>query len=77
MLGLYILAFFIGIIVIVYWAKANDAVPPDGKTKGILRMPWKEESGQDSPSRASAKTAVAARETPANTDVTSSRPNRD
>jgi hypothetical protein len=76
MLGLYILAFFVAIIVVVYWAKANDAVPLGGKTKGILRMPWKGEVGQDLPNRTSAKTAAAAQKPLGSAETTTSRPNR-
>jgi hypothetical protein len=76
MLGLYILGFFVAIIVVVYWARANDAVPLGGKTKGILRMPWKEEIEQDLPSRTSAKKAEAAQETLGSKEATTSRPNR-
>jgi hypothetical protein len=42
MQGLFLLAFFVAIIVIVYWAWANDSVPIGGRTKGFLRMPFTE-----------------------------------
>ena len=38
-------------IVIAYWAKINDAVPPDGKTKGLLRMTFTNVVKKASPDR--------------------------
>jgi hypothetical protein len=47
MLGLYILGFFIAIIIVVYWTKANDTVPLGGRTKGLLRMKFEEPRNGD------------------------------
>jgi hypothetical protein len=38
MSSFYLLFFFIGIIVVVYWTRQNDGIPSGGKTKGVLRM---------------------------------------
>jgi hypothetical protein len=47
MASFYLLFFFIGIIVVVYWTRQNDAVPPGGETTGILRMTPAEPSRND------------------------------
>ena len=51
MISLYLVSFFFGMIVIAYWAKINDAVPPDGKTKGLLRMTFTNVVKKASPDR--------------------------
>ncbi len=38
MVSFYLVGFFFAIIVIVYWTRQNDTVPPGGRTKGLLRM---------------------------------------
>ena len=37
MSGLYYLVFLVGFVLIVYWARRNDATPPTGRTVGLLR----------------------------------------
>jgi hypothetical protein len=37
MSGLYYLVFLIGFVLIVYWARRNDATPPTERTVGLLR----------------------------------------
>jgi len=73
MLGFYILAFFVGIVVVAYWAKANDAVPLGGRTKGILRMPWTEKDGPDLPTRTASGKTKAGREFPSRKEAPTSR----
>jgi hypothetical protein len=51
MISYYIVAFFFAIIVIVYWARQNDAVPLGERTKGLLRMKFTEKSTVKSPDR--------------------------
>jgi hypothetical protein len=77
MLGIYILAFFIAIIVVVYWARANDGVPLGGKTKGILQMTWNKEAGSNLLNRTPAETGGAVLKTPGRSEAPVSRPNRD
>ena len=77
MLGLYILAFFIAIIVVVYWAKTNDAVPLGGKTTGILRMTRKDEAGPELANRTSKETAEAAQQASSRVASPTFRPSRD
>ena len=51
-LSLYFVAFFVGIIVVVYWTRQNDAVPPGEKTKGFLRMTFRANSASNPPGAA-------------------------
>ena len=44
MQGLFLLAFFVAIIVVIHWAKANDSVPLDGRMTGLFRMPFPDPS---------------------------------
>jgi hypothetical protein len=48
-LGLYILIFFIAIVLLVYWTRANDAVPLGGRTKGLFQMIFTEDGKTDPP----------------------------
>lgn len=52
MTSIYLALFFLGIVVIVYWARQNDKVPPDGRTKGLLRMRFSDVRGGDQPGKA-------------------------
>ena len=37
-MGFYFLASIVGFLLIAHWAWRNDAVPPDGDTRGLFRM---------------------------------------
>ena len=36
--GLFLLAFLVAFVFLVYWVRKNDALPPDQPTVGLLRM---------------------------------------
>jgi hypothetical protein len=50
MSGIYFLLFLVGFVLIVYWARRNDAIPPKERTVGLLRTSLgvaKEKAGAD------------------------------
>ena len=71
MLGAYLVSFFVAIIIVVYWARANDSVPLTGLTKGFLRMKFTQKTGPGAPDDAAAGTTDAAPQAPAKTDPAS------